>query len=299
MIYLFSGENTFEVDQQAQALIDGFDGEVEKIDGSELAVEQLPDLLAGATLFSSKRLIVIKNASSNRPIWAALGEWFEKGAENDVVLIEINLDKRTKTYKWLSKHAKSYVAKYLQQHEAVGWVVEQAKQRGFDMSRSVAQFFVDYVGTDQWRLLTELKKIELSGLAPTVELIRQITEPTPQATSFELLDAAFRGQHESLRRIFADVSKGEDPYMFFGLLAGQCYAIALMQTAEGKHPEEIAKTTGVHPFVLKKCSVLASDMTKSRLKLLTERLAELDSNMKSRPVEPWTQIYSFLKSLKT
>lgn len=299
MIYLFSGENSFEVEREVRALADQFDGEVEKIDGGELAVDQLSDLLAGATLFSSKRLIVIKNASSNRSVWTALGEWLEKGVENDVILIETNIDKRTKTYKWLSKHSKTYVAKYLQPHEAPGWVIDRAKERGVDMPRSVAQFFVEYVGTDQWRLLSELKKLELSGEEPTAELIRRVVESTPQATSFELLDTAFRGQQDRLQQIFREVSRGEDPYMFFGLLAGQCYAIALMKTAGSKRPEEVVKATGVHPFVLKKCSSLASNMTKGQLGALVERLAELDTNIKSRPVDPWTQIYSFLKSLKT
>lgn len=297
MIYLFSGENSFEVESRARALAESFDGEVEKIDGSELTVEQLPDLLVGATLFSSKRLVIIKNASSNRAVWTALGEWLEKGTENDIALVETNPDKRTKTYKWLLKNAKSYVAKYLQEHEAVSWVIDQAKRLQIDMPRPVAQFFVEYIGADQWRLNSELQKIKLSGQTPSEELVRRIVEPTPQATSFELLDAAFRGQPEVMQKIFDDVSRREDPYMFFGLLAGQCYAVALMQTAGGKRPEDIAKASGVHPFVLKKCSSLAAGMTKGQLKSLVERLAELDANIKSRPVDPWTQIYSFLKSI--
>lgn len=285
------------MESRARALAESFDGEVEKIDGSELTVEQLPDLLVGATLFSSKRLVIIKNASSNRAVWTALGEWLEKGTENDIALVETNPDKRTKTYKWLLKNAKSYVAKYLQEHEAVSWVIDQAKRLQIDMPRPVAQFFVEYIGADQWRLNSELQKIKLSGQTPSEELVRRIVEPTPQATSFELLDAAFRGQPEVMQKIFDDVSRREDPYMFFGLLAGQCYAVALMQTAGGKRPEDIAKASGVHPFVLKKCSSLAAGMTKGQLKSLVERLAELDANIKSRPVDPWTQIYSFLKSI--
>lgn len=297
MIYLFSGENTYEIEQRVKKLVADFAGEVEKVDGSELELNQLPDLLAGVTLFSSSRLVCIKNASQNKPIWVALGEWFEKGVANDIILVETSVDKRTKTYKWLQKNAETFESKQLQPYEAVQWVMQQPLQ-GLSLNRGVAEFFVNYVGTDQWRLSSELEKLQLSGEAVTKELVERLVEPTPQATSFELLDAAFRGDMKELERIFSIVSRDEDPYMFFGLIAGQVYAIALMSTAKGKRSDEVAKETGVHPFVLKKVSGLAGSMSNNQVKDLVARLAELDANMKSRAVEPWTQMHSFLTSLQ-
>ncbi len=297
MIYLFWGENSFEIEQRVKKLATDFAGEVEKVDGSELELNQLPDLLAGVTLFSSSRLIRIKGASQNKPIWAALGEWFEKGVDNDIVLVETSVDKRTKTYKWLEKHAEVVAAKELQPYEAVKWVMQQPLQSP-TLNRSVAEFFVAYVGTDQWRLSSELEKLRLSGKEVSKELVEHLVEPTPQATSFELLDAAFRGDVQELERIFGIVSRDEDPYMFFGLIAGQVYAIALMSTAKGKRSDEVAKETSVHPFVLKKVSGLAGSVSTEQVKGLVERLAELDANMKSRAVEPWAQMHSFLTSLQ-
>ena len=156
---------------------------------------------------------------------------------------------------------------------------------------------VDYVGTDQWRLESELQKLQLAGGDITQERIREIVEPTPQATAFELLDTAFRGQTDDMERIFETVSRQDDPYMFFGLLSGQIYALALMKTAQGKRSEDIAKETGVHPFVLRKVSGLAGTLSVDSLRRLVARLAELDANLKSRAVDPWTQVYSFLRSL--
>lgn len=297
MIYLLTGENTFEIERRLRELTAGFEGDVERVDGEGLQLEQLPDLLSGVTLFSSKRLVVIKNASSNKSLWTILGEWLEKGAENDLVFVEPHPDKRTKTYKWLEKHAEVFTAKDLQPYEAVRWVQKTAKERGLELSTAIAEFFVDYVGTDQWRLESELNKLFLSDKTITNDVIRDIVEPTPQATSFELLDAAFRGKTAEMERLFETVSRQEDPYMFFGLLAGQVYALALTRTGKGKRPEEIAKETGVHPYVLKKVGGLAADITTESLGSLVIRLAELDANLKSRPVEPWTQVYSFLRSL--
>lgn len=297
MIYLLTGDNTFELERRLKDLTASFDGDVERVDGEELSVDALPDLLSGVTLFSSSRLVVIKDAGKNKALWIALGDWFEKGVSNDLVLVETRPDKRTKPYKWLEKNADVTVCKELQPFEAVRWVQAEAKARGLAMPGTLAEFFVDYVGTDQWRLDGELAKVALSGKELSEDAIRNIVEPTPQATSFELLDAAFRGQTSEMERLFETVSRDEDPYMFFGLLAGQVYALALIQTGKGARVDDIAKSTGVHPFVLRKVTGLAQNMTGASLQTVTSRLAELDSNMKSRPVEPWTQVYSFLRSL--
>lgn len=296
MIHLLTGENTYEIEQQLKKLVTEFDGDVERVDGSELTLEALPDLLAGVTLFSSRRLVVVKNASQNKPLWTTLGEWLEKGIDNDLVLVEPKPDKRTRTYKLLEKQAEVFAAKELQPYEAVQWLLQQFP-KGQTFRKELAEFLVEYVGTDQWRLESELNKLVLAGQPVTKELIQELVEPTPQATSFELLDAAFRGHTAEMNRLFETVSQGEDPYMFFGLVAGQIYALALIKTGTGKRPDEIAQDAGIHPFVVKKVSNLAQDISKNELNVLVARLAELDANMKSRSVPPWTQVYSFLRSL--
>jgi DNA polymerase-3 subunit delta len=178
------------------------------------------------------------------------------------------------------------------------WVASEAKQQGIDMNTKCIQALVTRVGVDQWQLSGELDKLVLSGQPVTKEKIQQLVESSPQATSFELLDATFRGQDERAENLFAVVSRQEDPYMFFGLLSSQIYAAALMAHARGMSPESVAKAAGMHPFVLKKIQPLAQSLTRQQLRELTLRLAELDSNIKSRSVAPWTQILSFLRSLR-
>jgi DNA polymerase-3 subunit delta len=297
MMHLLTGENTFETERRLKELIAGYDGDVERFDGEGLSVEQLPDLFSGATLFSSKRLVIIKNASQNKSLWSLLADWLEKGIDNDVIFVEEHPDKRTKTYKWLEKNSEVFASKELQPFEAVRWLQQGAEKKHVNISRSDCEFFVDYVGTDQWRLESELEKLALSGSKISEDTIRALVEPTPQATSFELLDAAFRGETAEMERLFQVVSREDDPYMFFGLLSGQIYALALVATGKGMRSDDIAKATGVHPFVLRKISGLAGRMSADSLQQLTSRLAELDANMKSRSIEPWTQVYSFLKSL--
>lgn len=297
MIYLFSGNNSFEIARRVAELASGFPGEVQKVDGSELVPEQLPDLLAGVTLFSSKRLIVVKQASQQKAVWAALGEWLERGIDNDLVLVETQPDKRTKTYRQLEKQATCVFVRPLQTAEAVAWLQQAADDLHLELPRTAAARLVEYVGEDQWQLSSELEKLALTGEPITPALVEKVVEPSAQATSFELLDAAFAGNQKRLGSLLRIVARQEDPYMFFGLLSGQLYAMALVQAAHKKSPETIAREAGIHPFVVRKVSVFAHQMSRRKLTQLVERLAELDANIKSRAVDPWTQVYSFLSSL--
>ena len=99
----------------------------------------------------------------------------------------------------------------------------------------------------------------------TRELIQDITEPHPQATAFELLDAAFGGDQATLDRLLAIVSRSEDPYKFFGLLASQVFALVAVKAAGQRRPDEVAKDLGLHPFVVRKVVQLAADLTKPKL----------------------------------
>jgi DNA polymerase-3 subunit delta len=292
MIRVLTGENSYAIEQELATAIAAFQGEVEKVDGSELTLEKLPDLFMGVTLFATERLIVLRNVSQNRAVWSDLADWLERAGGTELILIEDKPDKRTKTYKWLQKHAEVREYVLLQQYQAEQWV-----ERTYTLDRSLAKFIVEYVGTDQWRLVNEMKKVQLSGQKPSEALLRKLVEPTPQATSFEVLDAAFAGNREALENSLATVVRTEDPYMFFGLLASQVYAIALMHSAETEGVEHIARQTGLHPFVLKKVSSLARRLRHKQLVRLSEQLAELDMHLKSRPIEPWQQIRSMLLSL--
>ena len=136
MITLLVGENSFEVQQALRAIVHTFDGVVEKIDGSELDLKQLPDLLMGGTLFADKRLVVIKQLSDNKAIWPVLGDWLPRISDDiHLVLVDSKLDKRTKSYKDLQKVA--VMTEYPAWSDrdiskAEQWVAGEAKSIGCD-----------------------------------------------------------------------------------------------------------------------------------------------------------------------
>lgn len=291
MISLLTGSNSYEIHKAVAARREAFAGDTERYEASELDPRQLPDIVAGATLFSTHRLIIINNATENKPLWGELEQWVDKTSEEtDILLVTTNVDKRTKTYKALQKAKAVHEYRDLSEQELFRWVATAAIARGMELSPDVQRYLVRYVGYDQWRLSSELDKLELSGRTVTDELIREVCDPYPEASAFELLDALFAGDREVAHERLVVLADREDPYLFFGLLSSQVYAMLALVHGGSRKPDEIAKQVGVHPFVIKKLSGPAKRLGKQRVHKLVDALARADVKIKTSGADPWRQL---------
>lgn len=290
MITLLAGPNTYALNEALQAKVAAFKGDVERYDGTELGLKQLPDIFMGASLFLRERLIVLRDIGVNKTLWSELEPWIARvPAETDIILVELHPDKRTKTYKALQKYGQ--VIEYAALNEAAlrSWLQAWARQQGAELSHEVVRYFISYVGHDQWRLKTEFEKLLLSQRPITVDTIREFTEPYPEASAFELLECAFDGNDQTVERLFAQLREREDPYQFFGLVSSQVMALLALEAADSRRADEIAKDMALHPFVLRKLSPVARQLGRARIVRLVERLADADSRIKLG-ADPWQQL---------
>lgn len=294
MITVLTGPNTYAIAEALRAKVSTFHGEVERFDGAELDVRQLPDLFMGASLFAAQRLIVLREVSSNKSLWGELEQWVERvPAETEIVMIESHPDKRTKTYKTLQKHGRITEHALLNEAAMRSWLQAWARQQGAALEPDVASYLLSYVGHDQWRLKAELEKLMLSEQAITRERIQDIAEPYPESTAFELLDSVFSGDQARAERLLAELREREDPYQFFGLLSSQIMALLALVTAGSRQSDEIARDMGLHPFVVRKLSAVARTLGRGRIVALVGKLANADSRIK-RGADPWRQLETTL-----
>lgn len=303
MITLFTGSNAYAVRQEVQSRIDATIASqgreaVERVDVAALKPSDMPQLLTGASLFSTEKLVVIDDLSANKAVWGDIDLLLANVPdETNLLLIESHPDKRTKAYKWLQKNAKVRELNELDERSAAQWLQTEARRQDTDLQPEVARYLVGYVGLDQWRLKGELDKLLLAEVPITKDLIQDITEPHPQATAFELLDAAFGGDQATLERLLAIVSRSEDPYKFFGLLSSQVFALVAVKAAGQRRPDEVAKDIGLHPFVVRKVGSLASRIEQTKLNDVVATLAKGDEQLKTTGVEPWTLIGRLLLTM--
>ena len=289
MITLLIGENNFEVTRAIQTLVADFEGVAEKIDGSELETRQLPDLLAGATLFADKRLVIIKNLSDNKSMWTNFVDFIPRVSDDiHLVIVEPKPDKRTKTYKDLQKVAQIQEFKVWGERDdriAEEWVVKEAGSLGFELDKKSAQALVRQLGVDQWQLYRALEKLSVVDTV-TPDVIADIIEANPTENVFYLFDAALKGNGAKVRQMVATLQLAEDPYRLFGLLSGQVFQLVALVVGE-KPSNEIAKDIGVHPYALSQLAPHAKSLNKAKVKKIVDAFAEADADMKTLGIEPW------------
>lgn len=299
MITLLSGENSFAVSREMNRLKQEFAGDAELIDGSELDAKRVPDLFMGATLFSPERLVIIRDLSSNKSVWADLEDWLERASDDThLVFVETKPDKRTRTYKWLQKHASVRDFGLVKDRALTEWVQTEARTLGINLDASSANFLISHAGADQWQLYHELQKLALTGKPITAQLIREVVPESGEASAFAVLDDAFAGRRDALDTQLQTLRLREEPYRFFGLLSNQVYVLAAASVSSGSSAE-LAKTIGVHPFVAQKSQALARQLGEEKVKDIVGHIARLDIDLKSLGGDPWVLIESALRTLPT
>lgn len=102
MIKVFYGEDRVKARKMVDKL---FGGEYEVIEAENLTTNDMASVFLGVSLFGESRKILVKDLSANKECWDMVPN-FVADCAHDVILLESKLDKRSSTYKGLSKDKK-------------------------------------------------------------------------------------------------------------------------------------------------------------------------------------------------
>lgn len=294
VIILLTGSNDFGLRQACDALLAEALNKhgahsIERIDAESFDAARLPELAQGTSLFASDRLVMLRDASKNKPLWEALGDMAEKVPDEvTLVLIDSSPDKRTRTYKQIQKHGSVREFPELNEAELAKWVVAVSESEGATLDSRTATYLVRQAGTDQWKLWSELQKLIAADTAITTETIDRLIEPSPQTSVFDLLDSALQGNSAKAMELLGKLKATEDPYRLFGLVVSQVHTLAVVATAGSKSPDALAKEAGIHPFVVRKMQPLGRSLSYAQLQGIISSVAKADIQMKSTGADPWT-----------
>lgn len=298
MITVLTGNNSFEIQEELRRLVTSFDGQAEKIDGTTLELKNLPDLLMGRTLFSEKRLVIIKDLSQNSSVWEKLPEWIARISDDiQLVLVDEKLDKRLTAYKELKKLADIREFNSWGERDyslAETWTQQRAESLGMKVDKKVAHQIVERVGLDQWQLAQALDKLSLLD-AITPELIESTIDANPTENVFQLFETALEGDRKKIHEMIHTLELTEDPYKLFALLSSQVFQLAAVAFAGGG--ENPVKDMGIHPYVATKLSQRAKKIGKSGAVRIVKTFAQADADMKLSKADPWLLIEKALVTL--
>ncbi len=309
MIYTIVGENDYLRDQEIRRIETETGLRAERYDGVDITENQLADLVAGSTLFGDKRLIVIRDLSDHKQLWAKFDEWIGRvSVDTTLTLVETRPDKRTRTYKLLQKQSTVIEVPELtdrQVGQAVQWLLSYASAKQLTLSRVLAESMVRRAMTpgakpgsfviNQQLLATALEVFEPSTHI-TEEVIATVLPETATDTAFELLHAALTRDSERVTDLLKQLQSQADAHMVLALLASQ-WSQLVATALTNKPAAEIAQDLGAHPFVIQKVSADSRLLKIAEVSDLTTRLAQLDLASKTTQAPVWDSVAAWLMAI--
>lgn len=295
MVIVYTGSDGFAVQEEVNDLAARANLETEKIEGVGLTIPDLADLLLGTNLFREQRLVVVRDLSANSSVWQALPDWLERMDETTtLVLIEPKLDKRSRTYKYLTQHTEirereAWTVRDLA--KAKKWTGQKATDLGLELKPTEIEQLVQRsimetdrgASIDKNRLVNNLEKLALAygrGLA-----FDDIIEPSSSASAFDLLASALSG-HDGFVIDLNNLRAHEDPFRVSSLMATQVFYLAALANSS-KPTDKVAHDLGAHPYAIRQMSGLARRLSRQSIKRAATILADADYALKSSPTDPW------------
>jgi len=304
MITTLTGANSFSLLAKLHELIDVFVSEngdlsLERIDGQETSLEKISEALNGLPFLASKKLVVLREPGTNKQFAETAEQLLDNLPETtDVILVEPKLDKRLAYYKFLKKNTEFLEFPELDHGGLSRYLVDAAKEQGGSLNSADAHYLVERVGANQQLLSNELDKLLLYDKKITRQTIDLMTDPAPQSTIFQLLEAAFAGQTKKALNLYAEQRALKvEPQQIIAMLAWQLHIIAILKTAGDRQTGQIASEAKINPYVLGKSQGIARDLTLQEIKRLVADLLEIDSESKSTNIDTDEALQLYLLKL--
>lgn len=273
---------------------------LERIDGQEAEIDHIWEALTSLPFLASRKMVVLRSPSTNKQFAEEAEQILNDLPETtEVIIVEPKLDKRLSYYKYLKKNTEFNEYAELDIGGLSSWLVSEAKIRDGDISLTNARYLVERVGPNQQLLASELEKLLIYSPSITRQAIDDLTEAIPQSTIFELLEAAFTGNHKRALELYKEQRTLKvEPIQIIAMLSWQLNILAIIKTSGNRTSQQIAKDVKINPYVLNKSQGIANSLSLAELKRLINDLLQIDVKSKTTNIDTDEALKLYLLQLK-
>lgn len=199
------------------------------------------------------------------------------------------LDKRTKIYSALDKHAVVFEAKKLYDNKIPEWVNNYLNNKGYQIKPQAMQLIAEYLGNDLSRVANECDKLLLNipkGQEIDVQNIEQNIGISKEFNVFELNTAIAKKQTLKAFRIaayFKANPKNNPLVVTLGSLYTFFSKVLLYHSLEDKTRMKAAAALGVNPYFIQEYETAAANYPSKKAKNIIGLLRKYD--LKSKGIE--------------
>ncbi len=301
--------------------VDPTGSSVVTVDGAKTTIEELAALSKPASLFVKRRLIIITHSlqNKNKEFTEELEKFLtaEKNNENILLIYEAGfiekklggknvimkpgpddktapLNKAEK--KLFDRLAQSQFTQYfgiLPTTELIKYIIKLAQQSEVTLSVPAAQLLIRLVGDDVWSLAQEIAKLSAYALSKTKKKeapvitetdIHTLVHQSVTENIFALTDALGSRQINLALRLLQDqMNSGLNSHYLLTMILWQFKTLAAVRQAldSGQNNRDLARTLGLHPYVLEKSINQVRKFNFANLQKTINQLVAVDYKAKS------------------
>jgi DNA polymerase-3 subunit delta len=310
MIYLIFGEDTFRVNRKLKEIIEKYRKihksglNLKVLDLKEKNFEDFKREFESSSMFSEKKLLILKNASKNKEFqenFLKNLEKFEKSKEI-IFFFEENDLRGNSFFGEIRKHGRSQEFKLLDDFRLRIWLKEEFKNHGVKIEEGAIKKLIFLVGNDLWRMSEEIKKLIAFKKGKEIKErdIEILISPKLEIDVFKAIDAissknkklAFKFLHNLLKR-------GEKPAVLFSMIKYQFRNLIEVKDLieKGEKIPQIKNKIELHPFVLEKILRISQKFKIEELRKIYQRIFNFDLAIKTGKIEPDLALDLFLAQL--
>ncbi|MFH0791933.1 MAG: DNA polymerase III subunit delta [bacterium] len=302
MITLIHGKDNYRSHERLKEIIVRYQNEqrvlsARIIDAGGIDMSRIKEEFSRVSIFKGKQLIVFKGIfSSPLPKGETIGYLHTLKTSDTIIFFEEEAINKTDPLYLLIKKA-GQVERFdpLNNLEIVTWARDRFKKSSVIISETALILLTHLVGNNLWRMANEVDKIANFKANGCVEDgdVKELVRDETGSVIFDTIDQiASRNAKTAYRLIHRHLDSGESPFYLLSMITFQFRNLLIIKSliGEGRPYYSFNKLSGIHPFVIKKSSVLAQKFTIGELKKIYQKIFKVDFDIKRGRVEPITAI---------
>ncbi|MCX6723295.1 MAG: hypothetical protein NT094_04520 [Candidatus Staskawiczbacteria bacterium] len=263
------------------------------------------------SMFAEKKLIILRNVFFDLKFCEEFLENIKslEDSKDIVVVYEDTLpDQRTKFFKALQKNVKCQEFECLSPIQLKKWVAQEFGNNKAKINLDALDLLIEFVKNDLWQMTNEINKLSnyrkftplnsaeggqaksnlTGGVVVKKEDVELLVKPNIDNDIFKTIDAlASRNKKLALSLLHKHLDNGDNVLYLLSMITYQFRNLLVIKELQSTQPYgQIAKKSGLHPFVVQKSFSLCNQFSVEQLKKIYLKIFQVDSDIKTGKIEP-------------
>lgn len=259
-----------------------------KFEGKDISVGEVIDLAETLPFFADRRVILIADSGFFKTSQEQLADYLSQIQETTYfVFVESEVDKRSKTYKAISKAGSAVDFSMPDEKLLTTWMGSRIKAAGKTISREAWQEFFERTNDSMDRMDKEMEKLLSYTYHKdniSLEDVKAICTKQVQTKIFDMIGFIASKNLPKVMELYHDMlAAKEPPIRILALIIRQFDQMYLLKdmASTGMNISTIAGKLGIRDFIVKKNLGLARNFSMEQIRQLLEDAADLDERAKT------------------